>query len=184
MKRFSRILILAGALSAPTVAYAQPYNAAHQIKASEAKGLDWTIFDGPQKESDIKALQFLLRNRGFYRAEVDGKFGELTKKAVRDFQRSKGLKVDGRVGSQTWPLLLLRLKQGDRGDAVRAWQIALRDYAAPDGTSPFAGQKVDGIFGSATRANVTKFQKYWGELKVDGIVGAHTWEAILQPDLS
>ncbi len=37
--------------------------------------------------------------------KVDGIFGPITEKAVRKFQKSQGIKVDGVVGSQTWSRL-------------------------------------------------------------------------------
>jgi len=36
---------------------------------------------------------------------VDGDFGNMTKKAVEDFQRDSGLTIDGEVGPQTWAAL-------------------------------------------------------------------------------
>ena len=39
--------------------------------------------------------------------KVDGRFGVLTDAAVRSFQGSHGLEVDGRVGQATWPALLV-----------------------------------------------------------------------------
>lgn len=190
MKHFSQILILAGALSLPTMAMAQPYNKAHQITVSEVKGFTWPTFARGERmqDNDVMALQYLLRNRGFYKANVDGEFGELTEKAVRDFQRAKGLKVDGIVGPQTWTPLVLRLKKGDRGNSVRAFQIALRGFVGHSGQRPFRYQEVDGIFGSSTRANVIKYQKGWAananlsmkdNLTADGIVGPRTWAALL-----
>lgn len=37
---------------------------------------------------------------------VDGKFGANTKKAVKEWQKSKGLKADGAVGPDTWAKIL------------------------------------------------------------------------------
>lgn len=51
--------------------------------------------------SDVTELQKLLNNHGYGLAE-DGIFGENTKNAVTDFQKNKGLKVDGIVGTNTW----------------------------------------------------------------------------------
>lgn len=189
MKHFSKILIVAGALSAPAVVQAQPYNKAHQITVSETKGFTWPTLQKSDNRrpaaTDIMALQYLLRNRGFYKSNVDGEFGDLTEKAVRDFQRAKGLKVDGIVGPQTWTPLVLRLKRGDRGDAVRAVQMLLTGLSGEDGFPLYLTQNVDGIYGVNTIAGVRSFQKEWGiyykdkGFKVDGIVGARTWAALL-----
>ena len=49
-----------------------------------------------------KNIQRALKNAGFYKGTVDGKPGKRTKAAIREFQRSKGLKADGVVGKRTW----------------------------------------------------------------------------------
>lgn len=50
-------------------------------------------------------IQTALKNAGFYSAEIDGKIGPMTKKAIVDFQKSKGLQADGKVGPKTWEAL-------------------------------------------------------------------------------
>ena len=50
----------------------------------------------------IQKIQTALKNAGYYTAEIDGKMGPLTKKAIRDFQRDNNLQVDGKVGPRTW----------------------------------------------------------------------------------
>jgi hypothetical protein len=54
----------------------------------------------------VRDLQNALVKRGFLVAsQADGVFGEETKLAVEDFQRSKGLEVDGVCGKDTWKAL-------------------------------------------------------------------------------
>lgn len=53
----------------------------------------------------VQAVQQALANAGFSPGKVDGKVGERTVGAIRAFQRSQGLKVDGVVGGQTWAKL-------------------------------------------------------------------------------
>lgn len=53
---------------------------------------------------DVYELQKLLNNNG-YNLDVDGKYGEKTQTAVRDYQTKNGLVVDGIVGTNTWGAL-------------------------------------------------------------------------------
>jgi hypothetical protein len=61
---------------------------------------------------DVAALQYLLDRRGF-RTSIDGGFGAATGAAVRRFQSSRGLTVDGLAGSGT----IGALKHGRRAPA-------------------------------------------------------------------
>ena len=54
---------------------------------------------------DVGVLQFLLARRGLRPGRLDGRFGNQTQRAVRRFQRSKGLLADGVVGRRTARLL-------------------------------------------------------------------------------
>ncbi len=54
----------------------------------------------------MRALQDALARAGFSPGTPDGKFGQGTRRAVEDFQRARGLKVDGKVGAQTLGALL------------------------------------------------------------------------------
>ncbi|MCR8671753.1 N-acetylmuramoyl-L-alanine amidase [Agrococcus sp. HG114] len=53
----------------------------------------------------VRALQGALNARG-WNPVVDGSFGSITLQAVRSFQSSRGLYVDGSVGPVTWAHLL------------------------------------------------------------------------------
>ncbi len=74
-----------------------------------------TVSDVPDKKPTLRKgnkgeaveeLQVLLKELTFYKGDVDGSFGALTDKAVREYQRSCGLVVDGVVGARTWGRLL------------------------------------------------------------------------------
>lgn len=55
----------------------------------------------------VTLAQTLLYQKGYDlgKCGIDGSFGAATEKAVRQFQRDNGLKVDGIVGQQTWNAL-------------------------------------------------------------------------------
>lgn len=55
--------------------------------------------------NDVKDLQNRLNANG-YQLSVDGKFGNQTLSAVKDYQQKNGLSVDGIVGVNTWGKLL------------------------------------------------------------------------------
>jgi len=54
---------------------------------------------------DVKLLQSYLQRLGYFRGEVDGGFGVTTLQAVKEFQRARGLAVDGIAGPQTFRAL-------------------------------------------------------------------------------
>jgi Putative peptidoglycan binding domain/N-acetylmuramoyl-L-alanine amidase len=53
------------------------------------------------KGSDVQKLQTILNSKGFNVGIADGIFGDITRKAVIDFQTKQGLKPDGIVGLKT-----------------------------------------------------------------------------------
>lgn len=57
---------------------------------------------------EVLALQIGLRNQGAKYLQGTGYFGALTTKAVREFQQSRGLTVDGVAGPRTWDALIRR----------------------------------------------------------------------------
>lgn len=60
------------------------------------------------KGEQVKSLQALLIGYGYNCGPegVDGSFGSSTDKAVRQYQKDRGLEVDGSVGPATWASLL------------------------------------------------------------------------------
>lgn len=50
----------------------------------------------------VRFLQRLLQQAGYYKGTIDGKYDARTRRAVRNFQRDKGLNVTGRMDIETW----------------------------------------------------------------------------------
>ncbi|MGD7788424.1 phage tail tip lysozyme [Propionibacteriaceae bacterium Y1700] len=130
---------------------------------------EFPVLKSGAKSSAVTTLQYLLRSHG-YTIDVDGSFGPATLAVVQAFQKAKGLVVDGVVGPRTWLAVVKKVREGDKGDAVRALQSELRG----------AGHSVeiDGSFGPATLTAVKAYQKAAG-LVVDGVVGPITWGSLV-----
>jgi peptidoglycan hydrolase-like protein with peptidoglycan-binding domain len=105
---------------------------------------------------------------------------------VRGFQQDKHLSVDGIVGPLTWSALIITVKRGSQGDAVRGVQeeFQFRNLSG----DPSKGPQIDGIFGPVTEAAVRGFQQALAtdipSVAVDGIVGPVTWQALVSGMLS
>lgn len=75
---------------------------------------EWNAFRQPADGSipgikdswGVREYQYMLQDLDFYSGNIDGVQGPETDAAVRDFQTSKGLTVDGIVGDQTWSKLI------------------------------------------------------------------------------
>lgn len=142
----------------------------------------------------VSTVQTRLRTLKFYSGSVDGKYGYSTYMAVRAFQRSKSLQVDGIVGPKTWAALIQplvapkptpkpapkpenttipknpRVQYGSSGYLVRLVQQELTALKYKPG-------KIDGKFGYTTYLAVRSFQSK-NNLQVDGIVGGKTWNKL------
>jgi N-acetylmuramoyl-L-alanine amidase len=86
---------------------------------------------------DVAALQSRLTEMGFNAGRVDGIYGEKTESAVKEFQRSVGIKVDGRCGPATI-IALLRLTKIVSGGTPSQ----LRESAAQRNRGPALANKV------------------------------------------
>jgi peptidoglycan hydrolase-like protein with peptidoglycan-binding domain len=140
----------------------------------------WPLVRRGDRIFPVRPLQQLLRARN-HPVAVDGIFGPKTESAVKAFQQSKGLAADGIVGPNTWPKLVVQVKKGSTGDAVRAVQEVIKFHDQSGGEAPPV--QIDGIFGPRTDAFVRGFQTAVGTAS-DGIVGPITWRALVSGMLS
>ncbi|WP_350227735.1 peptidoglycan-binding domain-containing protein [Paraoerskovia sediminicola] len=114
----------------------------------------------------VLAAQHLLRHHGAS-IVADGSFGPLSTEAARQFQQDLRARfVSGTIGQLDWPELIVTVRQGDHGEAVRAAQTLLP-----------GGLTVDGSFGPLTDAAVREFQTMFAP-PVDGVVGPITWHTL------
>lgn len=127
--------------------------------------LTWGVLQAGDDGPSVTALQHLLTAAGSATA-ADGDFGPATEAAVESFQSGNELEPDSVAGQDTWTALTSPhvLREGSRGDAVKAVQAAV-------------GTPADGSFGPNTQNAVIAYQNANG-LSVDGIVGKNTWAAI------
>lgn len=130
----------------------------------------WPKLKAGAKGFRVTAAQYLLRAGG-QSVKASGTFDAATTKATKAFQSAKKLDSDGVIGELTWEKLATKVREGSRGDAVKALQVGLTER----------GHKVtaDGVFGSGTAKAVKAFQKS-ASLGQDGVVGPDTWSNLLR----
>ncbi len=160
--------------------------------ASEAALGDRVLYQGV-RHNDVKELQQGLRQLNFFKHGTNTTyFGNITKQALKNFQKANGLAVDGAFGPNTSKVLKQKLnttpqssapaprpsasagtltytrtlKNGSRGNDVRALQQALAKLG-------HYKIKVDNIYGNGARSAVMSFQRAQG-IAVDGIAGPGT----------
>ena len=77
-----------------------------QEAQTESKVIEMETLRNGSKGTQVKVLQWLLKDLGLYTLNVDGKFGSKTEQAVKAYQKANALYVDGIVGKKTWTKLL------------------------------------------------------------------------------
>ncbi len=153
--------------TAPANAVAPAATAQFSLRAVDAD--DWPVVNRGDKGVDVTTIQYLLTAHGFATG-VDGDFGPATEAAVKRFQTAKSLESDGDVGPKTWSKLIIQVKKGSTGNAVKAAQTQLKANGH--------NVAVDGDFGSGTDSATRAFQTKV-KLTSDGIIGPNTWAALV-----
>ena len=126
--------------------------------------------------SQVKALQCLLTERGYYTGRLHGRYNSRTLAAVHAWQQHKGFRVRDTWGARGWISLLVAgnhpvLKVGSAGGYVRRVQRALN--AADRDTQ----LRVSGVMNPATVNALRAYQAELG-LTVCGVVNSPTWAAL------
>lgn len=173
-----------GKAGAETMAVMNSASAINAVQANATKAPQGTItVDEALKNGSsgdrVREVQRRLKTLGYYSGSVDGAFGDTTEMAVRAFQQANGLKVDGKVGTNT----LARLNSADAIKAVAV--VTLKPTAKPTAApKPTATPRTDVYLElDSKNANVTKLQNRLIELgylsgKADGYYGGATEAAV------
>ncbi len=120
--------------------------------------------------ADVRAIQGLLRHRGFAVA-MDGIFGATTRDQVVAFQLVNGLPASGIVWPSVWTKLIVSLGPGSTGEAVKVVQRQLNEKR-------FAGIPVSGVVDAATTRAIKTFQGHM-RMTPHGLVGPTTWRYLI-----
>lgn len=123
-----------------------------------------TLSQPLMRGDDVAALQSQLSEMGFNCGRVDGIFGEECELAVMEFQKSVGVKVDGRCGPATI-MSMLRLKKIVSGGAP----MQLRDAAVRAERGPALAGKVIVIDPSESESIFDLSQRLEGRLVALGV---------------
>ena len=154
------------------------------------------------KGDDVKVLQRRLKELGYYKSSIDGKFGKTLEKALKAFQEAMGLEADGIAGKATYAALFDEnaLKKGntptpeptktpapedEEENTGTAWPTLRKDDAGDNVAQlqealielGYLSGKADGNYGEQTVSAVKAFQKANG-LTADGTAGEQTQKVL------
>src|SRR5882724_3176340 len=126
---------------------------------------DLRLTKPPMKGPAVRKLQTRLAALGFDPGEVDGEFGPDTDAAVRAFQESSGLEVDGVAGADTQKAL--------GGGRSKAKKPAADDTSTAAGaTGPLTPDQIAAVLGctvKAVRANWPPILEALGAQGIDDL---------------
>ena len=146
--------------------------------------------------AEVKKLQEVLKQQGYFPSlqNTTEFYGSITEGAVKKFQQSQGLTINGIADQATQQKLFSTttetattqntsqqtitsennfLKRGARGEKVKQLQQLLKDKGYfPQDTN------ITSYYGRITENSVKKFQQDHN-LKADGVVGQNTWNKLI-----
>ncbi|MGE5494931.1 MAG: peptidoglycan-binding protein [Burkholderiales bacterium] len=139
----------------------------------------------------VEQLQERLLELGYMTGKATGYFGTVTQRAVMDYQRDKGLTVDGKAGPETLSSLMGKgfslpsdrfvtqspseLGPGDRGDEVAKIQQRLKELEYYEYPS------ITGFYGPVTEQAIARFQRTNG-LNKTGVADKKTCSLLFSQD--
>lgn len=106
-----------------------------------APGAEAAVYKQGSTGSTVSEIQTKLKNWGYYTGEVDGIYGSKTTEAVKYFQRTNGLTVDGICGSATLSALGITSTASIQDNNVA---LLARLISAEARGEPYIGQVVVG----------------------------------------
>ena len=139
--------------------------------------LETRLLQPGDEGDDVLFLQMRLQNLGYYSGKADGKYGDSTKNAVKNFQTDyqyKGLEATGLADTGTQLVAATAqyrtLKRNDSGDDVADLQDRLFELG-------FYKGQISGNYLDGTKNGITQFQKYNG-MEQTGIADPQTQEML------
>ena len=92
------------------------------------------------RSEEVRNIQKVLKEKGYYTGSIDGIFGTRTKNAVIKFQKDMGLKADGIAGKQTLKALGLAENDSYGGYSSSDYELLARIISAESRGEPYMGQ--------------------------------------------
>jgi len=128
-----------------------------RIMGAPPLNLTWPTDDRPLGRTERKTLQEQLTALGFDTDGIDGILGPNSRKAIRDFQRSRGLPADGYASEK----LLTRVQMATEGrEPLGASQIMFIQSTL--NARGFNAGTPDGLIGPRTRTAIANYQRTVG----------------------
>ena len=105
-----------------------------------AQSADAALYKRGSSGTTVTEIQRRLKSWGYYTGSVDGIYGSQTENAVKYFQRTNGLAVDGQVGDKTLAALDIYNASASSGASDGDVYLLARLISAEARGEPYIGQ--------------------------------------------